>query len=687
MSEPAGSHSRPPGSKQVPQATWLLGDWNYRPDSAELRQGRLSQRLPTQLNAVLWLLVKQAPQVVTREQFLDAVWTNKWVNEDALSRTIAELRKILGDSASKAKYIKTIPKKGYQLVVQPQPLRNRRQRQALGWLLFTSMGLLLWLAMHWAGRQSITETLQQAVAGANRVTAFPGMEQQSTLSDDGRWLSYVRHRTDDSVVVIQSLSDPNQQQQIELARHRLASPLYIPEAGRVYLTARDQSRCYLKAYDLPTASFTDLAPCAYSAESRSLAWDAAQRVLAFSAPNAAEVIGIKLWHSDSAEVSQMTLPANNDQSDWSPAFSPDGRWLSFSRGNQSVRNLWVKNLASGELSQLTTGEHYTISHSWYDADHLVFDSDQSGSRQLWVLNIHDSQPQLLGAYGAQHPSFDAERAWMTYQTVSYEANIWLYDVPIGELQRVVHSTKYDNYPSFAPDGQRFLFSSNRSDQSAIWWYAMDSGAEQQLFALSGAKLTRPHWHGEDEKVIMTRNDENGYGTLIWDLSKQQTETVDFGLGHLDTQYHQGAYFALAKANQLSNRILHWQQGQVTVLPPTSVSRFMVTDQGELLYNKTDTDGLFLFSMISQTESLLLPNFSRQALNLWTTVNHSVYHDQGGEDAGLWRYDLRSGEHHKITDLRPYSVGHSLSVNRDETQILLTRTDRAESDVLLVSLKP
>lgn len=276
---------------------------------------------------------------------------------------------------------------------------------------------------------------------------------------------------------------------------------------------------------------------------------------------------------------------------------------------------------------------------------------------------------------------------MTYQTVSYEANICQYDVANDSMTRLVHSTKYDNYPNFAPDGQRFLFSSNRSDQSAIWWYDRRTGQEQQIFARADTKLTRPHWHGQDNKIIMTGNDASGYASLILDLADQSVTTLDFGVGHLDTQYHQGVYYALAKSESLNNQILRLQAEQVTVLPPQSVSRFMVAANGQLLYSKSDADGLYRYDPETQQESVLLADLSRHALNLWTTVNHSVYHDQGGEEAGLWHFDLTTGVRRKVTDHRPYSVGTSLSVSGDEMYILLTRTDRAESDILMVTLQP
>ncbi len=76
---------------------------------------------------------------------------------------------------------------------------------------------------------------------------------------------------------------------------------------------------------------------------------------------------------------------------------------------------------------------------------------------------------------------------------------------------------------------------------------------------------------------------------------------------------------------------------------------------------------------------------RTATNLWTVVNQSVYIDKNDEQAGLWKVDVNTGELSFITEHRPYSVGTSLSVNKSEDKILITRTDRAESDILQTKL--
>ncbi len=682
----AMTHTTKQHQSPLKSGVWLLGDWQYKPDTGELSGAGQAVRLATQLNDVLWMLVVNAPELVTREQFMDHIWVDKWVNEDALSRTIAELRKLLGDSASQAKYIKTIPKKGYQLTQSAVPVKARRKRLFYNAVLsFVIVGLVLatyLVSLH----ESVTEKLQKAVTNASRVTALPGMEQQSTLSADGKWLSYVRLNDQGSQIVVKSLTTANQQEVIELARHRLGAPLYLPQRKQLFFTASDQTTCYLKAYQMDTEQFRDLASCEFNSESRTLAWNAANQSLVFATADNDGLVGLHQLSLVTNTQQVVTTPPSINVQDWSPAFSPDRQWMSFSRGNQSVRNLWLKNMESGEELPLTTGEHYSISHSWYDDEHVVFDSDLSGSRQLWILNIHDKEPQLLGACGAQHPAFDQARSIMTFQEVSYEANIWLFDVTSQTMNRLVHSTKYDNYPTFSAAGERFLFSSNRQDQSSIWIYDMHSQQEQLLLALPGAKLTRPSWHHSENKVLMTINDDRGYGTLMLDLSSQETSELDFGYGHMATEEHQGDYYALAKSASLNNQILKRSGDAVSIIPIKSVSRFMVLDNGHLLYSKTAQDGLFKFNQINQQETLVTEHLRSGAMNLWTVVNQSVYFDRGGVNAGIWRLDLNSGEMNKVTSYRPFSVGTSLSVSQDETQLLITRTDRAESDILQVNLQ-
>ena len=116
---------------------------------------------------------------------------------------------------------------------------------------------------------------------------------------------------------------------------------------------------------------------------------------------------------------------------------------------------------------------------------------------------------------------------------------------------------------------------------------------------------------------------------------------------------------------------------------------MVLSDGRLVYSKTNQNGLFVYDLNAAKELLITADLHSSAVNLWTVVNQAVYYDYNGvnknKPAGVWRIDINSQEQKFITPYRPYSVGTALSVNQDETQLLMSRTDRAESDVFMARI--
>jgi TolB-like protein/Flp pilus assembly protein TadD len=66
---------------------------------------------------VLVYLASEPGRLVSKEELLEAVWGGSFVEEGALSQAIHSLRKALGDDARQPRYIRTIPKRGYRLVV------------------------------------------------------------------------------------------------------------------------------------------------------------------------------------------------------------------------------------------------------------------------------------------------------------------------------------------------------------------------------------------------------------------------------------------------------------------------------------------------------------------------------------------------------------------------------------------
>jgi DNA-binding winged helix-turn-helix (wHTH) protein/tetratricopeptide (TPR) repeat protein len=66
--------------------------------------------------AVLRYLVDHAGRLVTQDELLTAIWPDTYVQPEVVRRYILEIRRVLGDRATKPRFIETFPKRGYQFI-------------------------------------------------------------------------------------------------------------------------------------------------------------------------------------------------------------------------------------------------------------------------------------------------------------------------------------------------------------------------------------------------------------------------------------------------------------------------------------------------------------------------------------------------------------------------------------------
>jgi DNA-binding winged helix-turn-helix (wHTH) protein len=101
-----------------------LGEWLVEPSLNRLSRSGETVQLRPKLMDVLAFLANRAGGVVSQEEILESVWAREFIAESALTRTIAELRKVLGDDAGEPRFIETISKRGYRLIVRVENVKK-----------------------------------------------------------------------------------------------------------------------------------------------------------------------------------------------------------------------------------------------------------------------------------------------------------------------------------------------------------------------------------------------------------------------------------------------------------------------------------------------------------------------------------------------------------------------------------
>ncbi len=215
---------------------------------------------------------------------------------------------------------------------------------------------------------------------------------------------------------------------------------------------------------------------------------------------------------------------SSPDSEGTPRWSPDGRYLSFTssrpgkaRGNQ----VWVIDRRGGEAQQLTDVKGRLQSYEW-----------SPDSKRL-ALVVGDPDPDAPPEGEATAPAGRGGRApkpividrykfksdGAGYLLSGRHSTIYLYDVASKKLDRLTSGKDYDeSAPSWSPDGANIAFISNHSKEP-------DRDPEGQLYvaaakpdsvekALSPLDMSagrgRPEWSPDGKSIALLVGDEKKY---------------------------------------------------------------------------------------------------------------------------------------------------------------------------------
>ncbi len=94
-----------------------IADFHANPQANTLTRGNKIHHLRPKLMELLAYLARNAGSVVDKESIMRDVWEGVFVTSEVLANAICTLRELFGDNARQPRFIETIPKRGYRLIV------------------------------------------------------------------------------------------------------------------------------------------------------------------------------------------------------------------------------------------------------------------------------------------------------------------------------------------------------------------------------------------------------------------------------------------------------------------------------------------------------------------------------------------------------------------------------------------
>ncbi len=205
--------------------------------------------------------------------------------------------------------------------------------------------------------------------------------------------------------------------------------------------------------------------------------------------------------------------------DCTPAFSPDGGTLAFTRCSDDRSGICFLRLSENYEPQgepgraVTSEERFGFSPSWtQDGRDIVYcggrGGPSSGIRGLWRMTAWTSGTPIRLSFATDEafsPAMSRQGNRLAYAVGRGDGNIYRLDLGEpgrnpGVPFRFISSTRWELAATYSPDGKKIALTSDRSGSWEIWVFDRDGSNAVQLTSLRGEDPDGVAWSPDGRSI-------------------------------------------------------------------------------------------------------------------------------------------------------------------------------------------
>jgi DNA-binding winged helix-turn-helix (wHTH) protein len=341
-----------------------------------LKHGKALALEPKSLT-VLIFLIEKCGRLVEKRELMDAVWNDASVTENSLTRAITQLRKVLGDDAKKARYIETVPTRGYRFVANLAPIEDestsigaplysnqaRPTSSAKGltskryrrlYVLSSALLVVAVLAVTLIFVRRVHPPAEFQILRSSQLTTSTGLAFCPTLAPDGTQMAYSTGTGKGFEIFVRQLIPGGKEVQITSDGGGNVQPAWSPDGNLiVYHSASRGGLWVIPALGGTARKLADFG--SHPSWSRDGQWIAFQSSVLddFSADSSGILPPSAIWviRPDGTDARQITPLGHPMGAYGAPSWSPDSKHIVFVEDGFAA--IWAVALDGSGLVRLT----------------------------------------------------------------------------------------------------------------------------------------------------------------------------------------------------------------------------------------------------------------------------------------------------------------------------------------------
>lgn len=513
---------------------------------------------------LLIFLIENRSRLVEKSELLDAVWKDTFVTENAMTREIAKLRKVLGDNPKTPKYIQTVHTQGYRFIAETEeiaeseaetendftpaqtdasvPIKKHTASNFLSIKTLAAFGIIAVLAIGffvWKSRQEQTEAVK--FLKPTQITTWTGLDIYSSFSPDGNSVAYSSDQNGNFEIYVKPLAPDANELQLTSDGQQNFQPAFSPDGKFIAFYSKNRGGIWtIPATGGKTKQITTFGSHpAWSPDGKLIAFQSDPITdLGANATPAMPPSTIWTVSAQGGEPTQLTQLGNPAGGHGSPAWSPDGKRLVFCTSDFGFSTVWTISSKGGDVKQVAKGY---LNDPIYapDGESIYYGSDYG----LWKIRVSPETGEPVGEAvelantspaRLRHFAVSADGKKIAYAPLVISSNIQ--SIPLspdeheatGEPVSLTQNRRFRNtIPSFSPDGKKIAYQSFSVGEKIDIWLMEADGKNAVQVTTEGGWV--PSWFPDGKQIAFASNRQERNKAWATNLKTGQDKPLlDFG---------------------------------------------------------------------------------------------------------------------------------------------------------------